>query len=169
MEAFWSVRPILQHIYKSSLAQQMDPRGVLAVHLARAICSIPPYVTLPGITAARSSLNLHVALVGPTAGGKSSSIAVAKQAIAVTPEPDTTTLGSGEGIAKAYAFRDSKTKDVVTATDTLLFTDTEIESVEALAKRQGSPLMSQWRKTFTGERLGFGYADPKHRIPVLDH
>ena len=29
--------------------------------------------------------------------------------------------------------------------------------------------MSQWRKTFTGEQLGFGYADPKHRIPVRDH
>jgi hypothetical protein len=29
--------------------------------------------------------------------------------------------------------------------------------------------MSQWRKTFTGERLGFQYSDPKHRIPVLDH
>ena len=54
-------------------------------------------------------------------------------------------------------------------TDTLLFCDTEIESVEALAKRSGSPLMSQWRKTFTGERLGFQYSDPKHRIPVLDH
>ena len=63
LEAFWSAQPILHHIYESSLAQQMDPRGVLAVHLVRAICSIPPYVTIPGITAARASLNLHVALV----------------------------------------------------------------------------------------------------------
>ena len=79
------------------------------------------------------------------------------------------TLGSGEGIAKQYAYRDAKTKEIVTVTDTLLFNDTEIESVEALAKRGGSSLMSQWRKTFTGEQLGFGYADPKHRIPVRDH
>ena len=49
-----------------------------------------------------------------------------------------TTLGSGEGIAKQYAYRDAKTKEIVTVTDTLLFNDTEIESVEALAKRGGS-------------------------------
>ena len=121
----------------------MDPRGVLAVALARAIASILPYVTLPGITASRSSINLHVALVGPSSGGKSSSVAVAKEALAVTPEPDTTTLGSGEGIAKAYAYRD-RSGVIITMTDTLLFCDTEIESVEALAKRSGSPLMSQW-------------------------
>ena len=168
-ERLWTARPILQHIYTSSLAQQMDPRGMLVVHLVRAIGSIPPYVTLPGITAARASLNLHVALVGPSSSGKSSSVPVARQAIAVTPEPATTTLGSGEGIAKSYAYHDGKNKIIVTETDTLLFVDTEIESVEALAKRSSSPLMSQWRKTFTGERLGFGYADPKNRIPVLDH
>ncbi|BBX27950.1 bifunctional DNA primase/polymerase [Mycolicibacterium alvei] len=169
LEAFWSARDILRHIYASSLAQQMDPRGVLAVHLVRAICSIPPYVTLPGTTAARASLNLHVALVGPSSGGKSSSVGVAKAAVAVTPEPEVTTLGSAEGIAKQYAYRDTKTKTIVTVTDTLLFNDTEIESVEALSKRSGNPLMSQWRKTFTGEQLGFGYADPKHRIPVRAH
>ena len=38
-------RPILKHIYTASLNRQMDPRGVLAVKLARAICSISPYVT----------------------------------------------------------------------------------------------------------------------------
>jgi hypothetical protein len=168
-EAFWTARPILKHICASSLARQMDPRGVLVVDIARAIASIPPYVTLPGITAARASLNIHVALVGPSSGGKSSSVAVAKEALAVTPEPEVTSLGSGEGIAKQYAYRDAKTKKIVTVTDTLLFNDTEIESVEVLAKRAGNPLMGQWRKTYTGERLGFGYADPKNRIPVLDH
>ena len=162
-------RPILKHIYTASLNRQMDPRGVLAVELARAICSIPPYVTIPGIISSRASLNLHVALVGPSSGGKSGSVAVAKEAMKVTPEPDTPTLGSGEGIAKAYAYRDTKANVIVTLTNTLLFCDTEIESVEALAKRSGSPLMSQWRKTFTGERLGFQYSNPTHRIPILDH
>jgi hypothetical protein len=169
-ERLWNCgREILKHIYTASLARQMDPRGVLAVQLARAICSIPPYVTIPGIVSSRSSLDLHVALAGPSGGGKSGSVAVAKEAVAVTPEPDTATLGSGEGIAKAYAYRDSQTRQIVTITDTLLFCDTEIESVEALSKRNASPLMSQWRKTFTGERLGFQYADPNKRIPVLDH
>jgi hypothetical protein len=168
MEAFWAARPVLTHIYSSSLAQQMDPRGVLAVHLARAIVSIPPYVTIPAVTAARSSLNLHVALVGPSSSGKSSAVGVAKRAIPITPEPEVTSLGSGEGIAKQYAYRDTKTKVVVTMTDTLLFNDTEVESVEALSKRAGNPLMSQWRKTFTGEQLGFGYADPKNRIPIRE-
>jgi hypothetical protein len=120
-------RPILRHIYTASLSRQMDPRGVLAVKLARAICSIPPYVTIPGIISSRSSLNLHVALVGPSSGGKSSSVAVAKEACTVTPEPDTPTLGSGEGIAKAYAYRDIKANVIVTLTDTLLFCDTEID------------------------------------------
>lgn len=167
-EKLWE-RPILKHLYTASLNRQMDPRGVLAVTLARANSSIPPYVTIPGIISSRASLNLRVALVGPSSGGKSSSVTVAKEAVKVTPEPDTPTLGSGEGIAKAYAYRDTKANIIVTLTNTLLFCDTEIESVEALAKRSGSPLMSQWRKTFTGERLGFQYSDPKHRIPVLDH
>jgi hypothetical protein len=162
-------RPILRHIYTASLSRQMDPRGVLAVKLARAICSIPPYVTIPGIISSRSSLNLHVALVGPSGGGKSGSIGVAKEAVKVTPEPEIATLGSGEGIAQAYAYRDTSTNTLVTLTDTVLFCDTEVESVEALANRNGSSLMGQWRNTFTGERLGFHYSSPKNRIPVLDH
>ncbi len=162
-------RPILKHIYTASLARQMDPRGVLVATLVRVIDSIPPYVTLPGIVSSRSSLNLHAALAGPSGGGKSGSVAVSKEAVKVTPEPEIATLGSGEGIAKAYAYRDKLTGQIVTITDTLLFCDTEIESVEALSKRSGSPLMSQWRKTFTGERLGFQYADPSKRIPILDH
>jgi hypothetical protein len=168
MAEFWEKRPILKHIYTAALAQQMDPRGVLAVELVRAICSIPPYVTLPGITAARASLNLHAALCGPSSGGKSSSVAVARMAIAITPEPEETTLGSAEGIAKQYAYWDGKKKEIVTTADTLLFNDTEIESVEALSKR-GASLMSQWRKTFTGEQLGFGFASREHRIPIRAH
>jgi hypothetical protein len=168
MEAFWSARGIHKHIYTAALAQQMDPRGVLAVELVRVICSIPPYVTLPGITAARASLNLHVALCGPSSGGKSSSVGVARMALAITPEPEETTLGSAEGIAKQYAYWNAKAKEIVTVTNTLLFNDTEIESVEALSKR-GASLMSQWRKTFTGEQLGFGFASREHRIPIRAH
>jgi len=168
MEAFWSARDIHKHIYAAALAQQMDPRGVLAVSLVRAICSIPPYVTLPGITATRASLNLHAALCGPSSGGKSSSVGVGRMALAITPEPEETTLGSAEGIAKQYAYWNAKAKEIVTVTNTLLFNDTEIESVEALSKR-GASLMSQWRKTFTGEQLGFGFASREHRIPIRAH
>jgi len=35
-------RSILKHIYTAALSRQMDPRGVLAVTLARVIDSIPP-------------------------------------------------------------------------------------------------------------------------------
>jgi hypothetical protein len=145
----------------------MDPRGVLTVELVRAICSIPPYVTLPAITAARASLNLHAALCGQSSGGKSSSVGVARLAIAITPEPEETTLGSAQGIPKQYAYWDGKKKEIVTVTNTLLFNDTEIESVEELSKH--GPLMSQWRKTFTGEQLGFGYGSREHRIPIRAH
>ena len=141
------------------------PAGHAVAHLVRAIASIPPYVTLPGITAARASLNLHIALVGPSSSGKSSSVAVAKAGTGGDAGTSYDESGSGEGIAKHYAYRDTKTKEIVTETDTLLFVDTEIESVEALAKRSSSPLMSQWRKTFTGERLGFGYADLEEPYP----
>lgn len=169
MEAFWSARDSLKHIYTASIARQMDPRGVLAAVLVRVVCSIPPRVTLPGFTASRASLNLHAALVGPSSGGKSSSVSVAKLAVTVSPEPEVTSLGSAEGIAKQYAYWDKTSKAMVTHTDTLLFNDTEVESVEALSKRQGSSVMSQWRKTFTGEQLGFGYGAFEHRILVRPH
>ena len=109
-------------------------------------------------------LDLHVALVGPSSG-KSSSVAVAKQAMAVTPERGVT-LGSGEGIAKQYAYRNNRAKRLRRLQTALLFTDTEIESVRhwrnvELVVDESMAEDLHWGATH------FGYADPSTASPSL--
>lgn len=45
----------------------------------------------------------------------------------------------------------------------------EVDSLTALGNRQGATLLPQLRKAWSGEALGFAYADPNKAIPVAAH
>ncbi|MCV7311021.1 hypothetical protein H7J89_10350 [Mycobacterium paraffinicum] len=155
-DAFWSSRPALQHVLTLARARGVGPWAVLGAVLARAVATIPPEIMLPGIVGSRMSLNLFIALVGPSGGGKGAAEATALDGFHL-PYVEIVPLGSGEGIARTFRPVGTKPDDpnVVTAA---IFSAPEIDTLAAVASRQGSTLSSELRKVYSGEQLGFGNA-----------
>lgn len=162
---FWRARPLLTHLHTFSRARHVAPWAVLGATLARIVVGTPFLVTLPAIVGGRASLNLFVGLVGRSGSGKGAAEAVAADAIRMDPIVSHN-VGSGEGIAHGYMHR---VKGVLTWNDdnhAVLFSVPEIDSLAAQGDRKGATLMPQLRSGWTGEQLGFGYADPMKRILI---
>lgn len=163
-DAFWATRPALQHVLTLARARGAGPWAVLGAAMARAVASIPPYVVLPGVVGGRMSLNLFIALVGPSGGGKGAAMATAMEGYKFG-YIETVPLGSGEGIARTY--RPVGTKpDQANVLTAAVFDAPEIDTAAALSNRQGSTLFAELRKMFSGEQLGFGNAGKDTRNVV---
>ncbi|MFI6759438.1 hypothetical protein ACIBF5_09895 [Micromonospora sp. NPDC050417] len=164
---FWAARPQLQHIHDFARARRAAPWAALGVTLTRLVTSVPPFVVLPPIVGGHASLNTFVALVGGSGAGKGAAESAAADAIDFG-ELDVSSLGSGEGIAHLFMSRNRK-GDLTQHTESALLSVPEIDSLTALGSRTGATLMPELRKAWSGERLGFGYADPAKRLPVPSH
>jgi len=110
---------------------------------------------------------MFVALVGSSGVGKGSAEGAAIRAVHFPENIYTAPVGSGEGIAHQYAHREKR--DVIQDRDSVLFTVSEVDILTALGQRTGSTLLSQLRSAYSGERLGFGYADAMKRLPIERH
>lgn len=166
-ETFWDTRPVLRHVLGRARARGVGPWAVLGAALARAIATVPPEITLPGIVGARMSLNLFVALVGPSGGGKGIAEAVAAEGF-TWPDVAVVPLGSGEGINRT--FRPAGTAhDEANPITAAIFSAPEIDTLAVLAGRQGSTLSAELRKVYSGEQLGFGNAGKDTRSIVEAH
>jgi len=166
-KSFWAHRDVLTHIQEFAYARMISPWTLLGVSLLRVLATIPPHVVLPPLIGGYGSLNLFVALVGPSGVGKGASESAAHDAIDYIEDIYTAPVGSGEGIAHQYAHRDRN--GITRDRDSVLFEVSEVDTLTALGNRQGSTLLSQLRSAFSGERLGFGYADATRRIPIERH
>lgn len=166
-EAFWAARPMLTHIRDFARARRASPYGVLGVVLARVITQIPPNVTLPPLVGSQASLNLFVALVGPSGSGKGAAEQCGADAVDVG-EVESSPVGSGEGIGHLYKRRDGQ-GNLHTIRTAVLFTIPEVDNLTALGQRQGATLMPQLRSAWSGEKIGFAYADPKKALPIDKH
>jgi hypothetical protein len=164
---FWSRRDVLGHIREFAYARMTSPWSLLGVCLLRVLAVTPAHVVLPPLIGGYGSLNMFVALVGPSGVGKGATEAAAVDAIDFCNEIYTAPVGSGEGIAHQYAHRERQ--GITRDRDSVLFTVPEVDTLSALNSRQGSTLLSQLRSAFSGERLGFGYADATRRIPIERH
>lgn len=164
--SLWSARPILAHLHAFARARRTSPYAVLGVALARACCAIPPFVVLPALVGGNGSLNTFVGLVGPSGAGKGAAESAAADALDVG-DIETHTTGSGEGIAHAYMRRVKATLEQHATS--VLFSVPEIDTLTALADRRGATLLPELRRAWSGERLGFAYADPAKRLPVPAH
>lgn len=166
---FWRSRAVLAHLHIFARARRVSPWAVLGVTLARVVTATPFTVCLPPIVGTRASLNCFIGLVGPSGSGKGAAEGVARDAIDL-PRPITTIkTGSGEGIAHAYRHRE---KGVVVWNDfehAVMFSVPEIDAMAAVTARKGATLMPELRSAWSGELLGFGYADPTKRLPVPAH
>ncbi len=164
-DVFWSARPILGHALNVARARGVGPWALLGAALGRAVATIPPDIVLPGIVGSRMSLNLFVALVGPSGGGKGAAEAAATDAFRFAADIDTVPLGSGEGVARTFRPVGTKPEDPNPVT-AAIFTAPEIDTLAAIASRQGSSLSAELRKMYSGEQLGFGNAGKDTRVIV---
>ncbi|MGY1865277.1 hypothetical protein [Nocardia gipuzkoensis] len=166
-DEFWDARPALSHIRDFARARMISPWSLLGVVLARTVAVIPTEVVLPPTVGSYASLNFAVALVGKSGAGKGGSMAAAGEAFDFGLDIHTATIGSGEGIAKQYAYRNKN--EVVTVRDSVLFSVDEVDTLKAITERAGSTLLSELRKGWAGERLGFSNSDPTRTIPLMRH
>lgn len=164
---FWLTRPSLERVRQWGLARMCSPWALLGAVMARALATVPPWVRLPPVIGGPGSLNFFVALVGPSGTGKGAADSLAAE---VLPEDVYIgQAGSGEGLAHQYAHIDKRSGDTVIDRHSVLFSVPEIDTLNALGGRTGSTIMSKLREAFSGEELGFGYADSTKRIRLGRH
>jgi hypothetical protein len=166
MTAFWESRPMLTHLHKLARARRVAPGGLLGAVMAQAVAATSHLLVLPPIVGGIGSLNIAVGLVGAPGAGKGAVMAVAGEVMPVTVNE--VGVGSGEGLAHVYARRNRK-KEVERIADSALVYIPEIDSLRGVAHRQGATIMPELRKAWSGEGLGFTYADPAKRLPIEAH
>jgi len=169
---FWSERTVLGHIRQYAQSRLAGPWGALGSVLVRAMCAVPPHVTLPPTTGGAMSLNMFAALVGPSGMGKNASDAVARECIrfsygGLMSYPDELPIGTGEGVAKS--FRQAGADEDDDRPRTVIFTAPEVDTLTVLGGRQGATLDAELRKTYSGEQLGFANAQKLTRSRVAAH
>jgi hypothetical protein len=172
-DTFWTARDELRHIRTYAQAQMACPLAVLAMVLARVVCQAPVGVVLPDIIHDHASLNLTIALVGISGGGKGGATGVARRAVGIGTEGfDTHTLGSGQGIAHGYGHWE-KPKDepgrVVRHAVSVLFTVEEVDHLAGHNAQNGSTTLAELRRFSMGEKLGHLYVDPTRRVQIGAH
>jgi hypothetical protein len=157
---FWTARQSLDAVYTTALARMSSPWAVLAYTTARALAQVRPCITLPPLIGVCGSLNWFAAVVAISGGGKGAASAAARSLV-----PDDVmirNLGSGEGIVQAYVINGD-------TYESIMFNVDEIDTITALGARNASTLMSVVRSGFTGETLGFSYADKTKRAHLDAH
>jgi hypothetical protein len=168
-------RPELARIRDFARARQCSPLATLGVVLARTAGRVPPFVVLPPLVGSWLSLNLYVALVGPSGAGKDAAIACGADALELGGGFDfrEVGLGSGEGLLDQYvAYRPPKGDDrggVDQHTESVLFVNPEVETLAALRGRSSATLMPELRSAWFGKGLGFAYANRERRLFVGAH
>jgi hypothetical protein len=162
---FWEARPMLTYIRDLARARRVSPWALLGTTMAYAVSATTYRVVLPPLVGGYGSINLAVGLVGAPGAGKGAAMAVAKGLVPF--EVNKAGIGSGEGVAHLYAER-SGGKVKRTSQEALLYV-AEIDTLRGMIQRQGSTILPELRKAWSGESLGFAYADPKKKLPIEEH
>lgn len=170
--SLWDERPILRHLHDFARGRRVAPLAVLGVALARIVAATPSNIVLPPTIGGDGTLNLFVAFVGASGQGKGSAEAAATDAIDLSELTDrvsgepvrTVNVGSGEGFVHQYVTR--RQGELHRLRDSVLFSVPEVDTLTALGNRQGATLMPILRSAWSGEALGFSYADPSKALDV---
>lgn len=171
---FWQTRESLRQIADMARHRHTSPWSVLGVCIARTLAVVPPWVTLPPIIGGKGSLNLFAAIVAPSGIGKGASEAVARDLVPFDEMANIAEVpaGSGEGLAHAYVRRATTGPEkgsIIRERNSCLFTVPEVDTLTEIGRRQGSTIMSKLRSAYSGEEIGFFYADPAKRLLVGPH
>lgn len=166
-KTFFSARKWLEYAYRYARALRLSPYGLVGVMLARLSALTPPNVVaqltdndMP------MTLNLNVALVGPTGSGKGKTMGQAKR---LMPAPPLCTMEevkpkTGESIPAKYVAKmpavDADGKPIKgeyadkIMTDRCLLYMPEVVSLKAAMGRQGSTILPTLLESFSNEPLG---------------
>lgn len=169
--ALFDASPVLGHIEQAAQQRMVSPLALLGCVLARVVAEVPPHVVLPPIVGGPGSLNLAVALVGPSGSGKSSTTALSAAVLLSPNEPQAHTTGPGSGEGLIETFRESgpdpdnpraKVRRLRVDPRTVLEID-EIGRLGAIQNRSGSSMASVLRSAVTGHDLSTSNADEQRR------
>lgn len=166
-KTFFKSRKWLEYAYRYARALRLSPYGLVGVMLARLSALTPPNVVaqltendMP------MTLNLNVALVGPTGSGKGKTMGQTKRLMPAPPlcmmeevKPKT-----GESIPAKYVAKipavDADGKPIKgeyadkVMTDRCLLYMPEVVSLKAAMGRQGSTILPTLLESFSNEPLG---------------
>ena len=164
-ERFWLETPYLTRIRDAARQSLASPWGVFMALLARVGTVLPPHVVVPAfVGASPASLNVFVALVGPSGMGKGAAESVAAALLPDIRDAVTSQPGSGEGLVTMFCERvadESGDKDgegprtvLRCANRRALLSVPEVSTLGAVMGRQGSTLAGELTKAWSGEPLG---------------
>ncbi|MET8650746.1 hypothetical protein [Nocardia aurea] len=176
VEEFWTARKVLAHIREFARSRRAGPWGALGVAMARTVTAIPPTVTLPPVVGGRMSLNLFIALVGPSGSGKGACEAAGRDALVCSYDRtgqrpvviEEFPLGSGEGVARTFRAAGLDEQEP-NSRPAALFSAPEVDTLAALMDRSGATLEGELRKLYSGESIGFNNAGKLTRSVVAAH
>jgi hypothetical protein len=161
-EEFWSAFPELAACRAYARSVRVAPWAMLGAALAIASATTPPHVVLPGIVGDYASVNLYVNLPGKSGAIKSQAIAAARAWLRTTPRPESVKPGSGQGIAKCFAYvKRTKGGEPVQVGKrwTAVAVIPEIDTLTAAGAMTSSSLWAEFRSAWSDERVGHDYTD----------
>lgn len=153
-------------IRQAAYARVLSAPALLGYVLVRILAQVPHTVRLPPVVGSAASLNLGVAIVGDSGGGKSSTLDTSRDLLGLVGDLQggvlgiERSLGSGEGLAATYlrpAGTGSKNRrlELIPAADRrrIMVVD-EVEALGASKHRQGATIGPMLRTALTGGALG---------------
>ncbi|MFH9134409.1 hypothetical protein [Streptomyces sp. NPDC017524] len=172
-EEFWNARPVFQHIRLAAHAEGSSGDVLFFSLLARMSAMVSHRIAAVSGIGGRASLNMFVAVVAASGGGKSIGTKVARSLLPpIDPEfRDGLPIGSGEGIAEAFMGTIDEETGEIHAKGPLkgdpvtrkarkqvrhnaYFYVDEGQTLASLAERAGSVLGETLRRAAIGETLG---------------
>lgn len=182
VDTLFEATPVLQQIKTAAYSKMRGPEGLLATVLGRVLAEVPPDVVLPPKVGDVASLNVGIALVGPSGGGKTSTLSLSAKVLGFVGDIQQAIvkpLGSGEGLAEMFLTEEIE-EDEETGkkrrTGSFILKDDpraiiRIDEVEQIAAqgqgRSGSTLMSTVRQALTGDMLGQSNAQAGGRTRLV--
>lgn len=163
--------PQLGLIRQAARARLASPWSVVGAVLARVNAELPPSVVLPPTIQSKASVNLAVALVDTSGGGKSGSVGLSAEVLAMdAPKARVIGPGSGEGLIQTFLEWDPKMRvnRPAKVRQALLIAD-EIGQVGAVQERNGSTSGSVLRSMLTGGQATTTNADASRNRSLEPH
>ncbi len=168
-DSFWDERAVLGRIRRAARSRLVSADALLHAVLARAAAGANYTVQLPPTIATVSPLCYYAVLLGMPGGGKSGTVALAREFLPLLPNvADGLPVGTGEGLAEAFFENQpdpvSRGKTVrVQSRHNAFFAADEGSVLKALRSRQGATLLETLRTAWSGHALGQTNASAERR------
>lgn len=170
-DVVFTATPELAYIRALARERMVSPWALLGTMLSLVIATTDPTVRIPGFIGTRASLNLGVALASASGGGKSTTMAVAWEALERALSRyrvDQRNPSSGEGILTLFVDTDNKGVQEQIRSRCVSIID-EVATLVGQANRSGSTLMSTLRTALSGGPLDNHGAEKSRRRHLEPH